>query len=118
MRSADEMRAALRALSAPAPQEREIPGYGLAYIRRRTSYDTSRHARLMQAGKGTDDDCTTGRALACILCTPEGDYLHDPDNDADVQMLSKVVPDVQAAIFEASREVNGDGETVEQLGNG
>lgn len=104
--SRDALRAALAALSNPAPVQVEVRGQTF-WVRVLTAHDADLMRQAAERHKDSKDGCDSGRSLAYLLCDADGATIFDADSADDVLMLSRLHPEVRESLFEAANKANG-----------
>jgi hypothetical protein len=104
----DELISLVLSASSPKPVPVQINGTGELYVRVMTAYDAAQTQKKLEELK-KDDDCSTGRLIAFMLCDEDGVLLFDAADQDTALKLSKLKPDVQLAIINAGNQANGAG---------
>ena len=100
----DDLIADILQESSPPPITVEHNGRK-RFVRVMTAYDADQTRKKLEAVQ-KEDGCETGRVLAMLLCDQEGKLLFDVTDADAVLKLSKLPPDTQMALLNASKKSN------------
>jgi hypothetical protein len=98
--------AAMQATAAAVPVAVSVDGWGTVHVRQVTVAEVEQQTADADAQK---DKRRLARAAARVLCDEKGRRIFDPDNDADVDLISAQPWDLLRRVLEASQSASDPG---------
>jgi hypothetical protein len=111
------LRAAMEAATKVPPRAVNVPAWGADPIFIRAL--TVGEIEAQTADTESVDKKRIARGVVRIICDEKGERLFDPDNEADVDLISRQSWNTLRAVLDAANELNAvTPAAVENLGNG